>query len=471
MKALRQKIASLLLAFCMLTTVIPANASAVEYRDTGSEQTISPLATVEYTLSEDGVLTISGGYYMLQSTDLSGVDKTAVKRVVVEDGVTRIDSYVFQDFTEMESVTLPNTVTSIGHEAFMNCRSLRAVVLPNGLTEVGGGLFNGCSALCDMVIPNSLNYIGDGMFDSCTSLEHVYIPGSITRIGFNAFINSGLTEISLPVSVESIGGYAFHNCAALTEIIFLGNAPHIDETPFDSTVTLYYFASREGWSTPEWNGYAAYPMEVTEIASGFCGGEENGENLTWTLTNEGVLTITGTGAMANYEEGPAPWAEHSDDIAVIVVTDGVTTIGFHAFTDCTEMFAINIPDTVTSIGNRAFVNCTALANVIFVGTKAQWENISIVSDNDPLLSATISYSGANSGECGQNATWTLSGDGTLTINGTGMMAHYSDTDPAPCSPRGRDHYRHLCVLRMREPCKHHHSLHRYLHRRLCIQQL
>lgn len=76
---------------------------------------------------------------------------------------------------------------------------------------------------------------------------------------------------------------------------------------------------------------------AAESASGTCG-----ENLSWTLDEEGTLTISGTGAMADYdcEENLAPWADYK--IITVVIESGVTTIGAYAFDRCSELTSVTI---------------------------------------------------------------------------------------------------------------------------------
>lgn len=82
-----------------------------------------------------------------------------------------------------------------------------------------------------------------------------------------------------------------------------------------------------------------------------------GENLTWELV-DGVLTISGTGDMANIT---APW--QGSDFHTVVITDGVTSIGEEAFSGCKTLTSVQIPDSVTSIGSGAFSNCSALKSI------------------------------------------------------------------------------------------------------------
>ncbi len=92
--------------------------------------------------------------------------------------------------------------------------------------------------------------------------------------------------------------------------------------------------------------------------SGTCG-----ENLTWDLTN-GVLTISGTGAMNDYSYyGDAPWYDNRENISQVVINDGVTSIGNYAFEICSGLTSVTIPNSVTSIGNSAFAECSGLTSV------------------------------------------------------------------------------------------------------------
>ncbi len=105
--------------------------------------------------------------------------------------------------------------------------------------------------------------------------------------------------------------------------------------------------------------------EATVLDSGTCG-----EHLTWTLTEDGTLTISGTGAMTDYEyDGIRPWSVET--VRTIVVGDGITTIGNYAFKNCTGLTAVDLPSTLTRIGHSAFETCTGLAAItVPSGTKS-----------------------------------------------------------------------------------------------------
>ena len=106
------------------------------------------------------------------------------------------------------------------------------------------------------------------------------------------------------------------------------------------------------------------------VASGTCG-----ENLTWTVDDAGVLTISGTGEMDDY--GPStetvfspevsysnqPWGAHRASITSIVIGAGVTGIGDYAFCNCKSLTEVSIPDTVKRIGMGVFSMDSALKSV------------------------------------------------------------------------------------------------------------
>ena len=88
-----------------------------------------------------------------------------------------------------------------------------------------------------------------------------------------------------------------------------------------------------------------------------------GANLKWKLTDEGVLTITGTGEMQNWEDRHArPWSPNSN-IKQVIIGDGVTTIGDYAFSYYSSLTSITIPNSVTDIGSHAFFSCEALTSI------------------------------------------------------------------------------------------------------------
>lgn len=129
---------------------------------------------------------------------------------------------------------------------------------------------------------------------------------------------------------------------------------------------------------------AALAEETAIIDSGYCGGEGDGTNLTWTLYENGTLEISGKGEMASWDMSTysynysldggglcasnAPWGYQNEvftnvRIKKLVIEDGVSSIGTIAFLGCRNLTSVMIPSSVTSIGDRAFEACTGLTSI------------------------------------------------------------------------------------------------------------
>lgn len=169
---------------------------------------------------------------------------------------------------------------------------------------------------------------------------------------------------------------------------------------------------------------------TTIVESGTCG-----ENLTWTLDSVGTLTISGKGNMTDYSYD-SPWY-YSDKLKEVVIKDGVTSIGSNAFFECISIKSVTIPSSVTSIGEEAFCFCDSLTDVYYSGSRAEWATIVIGGWNSRIINANIVYAYKGiieviaSGTCGDNLTWKLDSEGTLTISGDGDMTDYSYSNDPP----------------------------------------
>jgi len=109
-----------------------------------------------------------------------------------------------------------------------------------------------------------------------------------------------------------------------------------------------------------WGSFNLIDRAANSI-SGSCGA--SGSNLAWELTNDGVLTISGSGKMADYgykENDRSPWYPKRTNIKKLVIGNSVTSIGQGAFYECKSLTSITIPNSVTSIGGSAFGGCSNL---------------------------------------------------------------------------------------------------------------
>ncbi len=226
-----------------------------------------------WTLDADGVLTISGSEAMTDysSSEFAPWDKTSVKSVVIESGVTSIGAYAFYGCTELTTVTIPSGVTTIGKYAFRECEKLSTVTISDGVTSIGehafwlckglttvtipgsvttieGGAFNNCTGLTALTISKGVETIGNAAFFNCTSLTALNIPDSVTSIGQNAFgYCTGITAVTIPASVTSVADYAFKNCSNLTSVTFEdAGAPTLGDEVFEGVSSDFVILVTEG---------------------------------------------------------------------------------------------------------------------------------------------------------------------------------------------------------------------------------
>ena len=213
---------------------------------------------------------------------------------------TSIPANAFNGCHHLSWINLPDSITSIGDQAFFNCEKLDNIELPVRLNDIGVCCFAGCSSLSSIQIPETVIYIGNGAFSGCSAIETINIPKGVSSIGGVTFagcsklhtvnISNGvtsiyeaafmgctnLTSISIPASVTTITESAFDDCGVSGDngkselcVYFKGDAPsvfHYSEfsnnlmNSFPPTATLYYIEGTEGWSSPKWHGYTAYPI-------------------------------------------------------------------------------------------------------------------------------------------------------------------------------------------------------------------
>ena len=293
-------------------------------------------ADVEWTLSEDGTLTISGG----EMEDYNDIQKPApwfvyiyphrdkIKNIVIEEGVTNIGNYAFDGLCYVISVTIPNSVTSIGHYAFASCTNLTSVTIPNSVTTIGNSSFSGCMALTSITIPNSVTSIGETAFH-CTGLTSMTIPNSVTSIGLGAFAScTSLTSVTIPNSVTTIEYDTFVNCPSLTSISIPSSVTYIEHGAFANCPGLTSVTIPSSMTNMEYKVFAGCSSLTTLIC--YAVEPPTGE---WTYTREternwftNVPTSIGTlyvpaSSISAYKNAEG-WKEWKN---IKAIEDGVTT--------------------------------------------------------------------------------------------------------------------------------------------------
>ena len=237
------------------TLVIPDTVSKI------AERTFAYSNLVEVTLPS-ALKTIPKGLF----------DTSMVYRVVMPEGIEKIENYAFYNCLYLRDIKFPSTLTSIGDAAFYCCMNLAEINIPANLTEIGASAFEGCEVLEKITVdgantaftdqdgvlftkdkkqliiypagkvgkkytvPTGTEVIGESAFTCSMNLEEVVIPDGVKEIGDSAFEGAGnLHVICVPSSVEEIGDWAFDTYSNYTYV--------------------YYAGTEEEWSDATWDSY------------------------------------------------------------------------------------------------------------------------------------------------------------------------------------------------------------------------
>lgn len=248
-----KRLISLLVAVCMMITMLPLSAVTAFAADTPSstEQEIS-VGDYKYAY------TVNAGGSTATITEFRGpVDpkNTGPYDIEIPEKLGNYtvtvlgeDSFSTDDFdsplydihhTKIQSVTIPQCVTSIGEAAFAQCRALQSLTIDDAATSIGDWAFNECLKLTTLSLGEKITKIGDYAFDDCRILNNVTIPQSVTSIGKQAFGRCyGMDSFTIKDAATSIGEYAFWDCQKLETLSLGENITTIGDDAFRSCYKL-----------------------------------------------------------------------------------------------------------------------------------------------------------------------------------------------------------------------------------------
>ena len=198
-----KRLISLLVAVCMMITMLPLSAVTAFAADTSSTTGTASYGDYEYDYTintEDGTATITkfralvdGSYDITIPTDFGRFPVTAIgddafrgcsalKKVTIPQSVTSIGNDAFGQCHDLQSLTIKDAATSIGHRAFLGCTSLATISLGENIKTIGYSAFNSCTSinLTNVTIPENVTTIRPGTFDYCTHLEYIMLPAGLT---------------------------------------------------------------------------------------------------------------------------------------------------------------------------------------------------------------------------------------------------------------------------------------------------
>ena len=381
-----QKGLGLLLVCSMLLSLVPVPAWAA------GESSGTCGDNLTWTLV-DGTLTISGNGDMGEknTTFYAPWDdvREEIRAVVVESGVTSVNSYAFAACDNLETAVIPDSVTEISGWAFNGCENLSQVSLP-ATAVLGVNAFAKCTGVRtvkltgtgDMVyyralaggnhipwgvstqevtveLADGVTSISVGAFRSCGALSEIVIPDSVSLIGEEAFYESGLKRVAIPDSVAEIGKYAFFGCKSLEEI----------SLPVNLEWPTGCFTGCTAIKNVKLTGEGAMPLRASN-STPWSVGSEAGNQVTVEVGN-GITELYGFSGCTGLTKVVLPPSavigmdEFSGctGLEQITIPEGVESIGSNAFRNCKSLRSIELPDSVTEVGDGAFQGCSSLESV------------------------------------------------------------------------------------------------------------
>ena len=311
-----KRLISLLVAVCMMITMLPLSAVTAFAEDTSAPTGTASYGDYEYDYTintEDGTATIT-------------------KFRALVDG--SYDITIPTDFGRFP-------VTAIGDDAFRGCSALKKVTIPQSVTSIGDSAFAGCHNLDSVTINDAATSIGNRAFTECPLTTTLSLGKKITTIGDDAFYYCrGLTSVTIPPSVTSIGKKAFLQCIHLKTLSFGENIKTNIETIGDDA--FYYCIELES---------VTIPQSVTSIGNDAFGQCHDLQS----LTIKDAATSIGHRAFLG-----------CTSLETISLGENIKTIGYHAFNSCTSINLTNvtIPENVTTIRPGTFDYCTHLEYIM-----------------------------------------------------------------------------------------------------------
>ena len=213
-----------------------------------------------------------------------------------------------------------------------------------------GGAFSGCTGLTSITIPNSVTSIGGRTFEGCTGLTSVTIPNSVTSIGGGAFSGcKGLTSITIPNSVTNIHDGAFANCSSLISVTIGNGVTNVGASVFRGCNSL---------TSVTWNAKACSDFDNGRNTPFYCNVYYGDD---WYLNFDIRSQITSFTFGNEVQHIPAYLCKQMTNLTSVTIGNSVTSIGKNVFYGC---------NSLTSVTWNA-KSCKNYDNILFYDSRSQ----------------------------------------------------------------------------------------------------
>lgn len=265
--------------------------------------------------------------------------------IVLEDGTASIVGYNEEDDFDgnlvIPSAIGSHEVSTIGDYAFADTKEIKKVSFEDGTVKIGAHAFRGCSEITSIEFPDTLVEIGDYAFLNCFGFTNITFPDSLETIGLRSFQNcTSLVGLTFGSGLETIGRYAFYCCNKLTGISLQEGLTTIDDEAFSNCLALTT---------------VNLPSSLTTLGAGIFNACKK---INVTLYDNAYYLGTPT--------NPYFLLMYKKDATIQTCNIHADTkyISSSAFSDCSQLYSVNIPEGLLGIGANAFNVCPKLTTFV-----------------------------------------------------------------------------------------------------------
>ena len=310
---------------------------------------------------------------ILRNTSVKSINIPASLKVAKNESISSVN-YAFED-SYIETAVIDNGMEIIPEGLFFGASKLQTVEIPDTVTTISKSAFSGCESLTDIKIPSGLKSIENNAFDGCENLKKIELNDGLKSLGALAFRHTGITEIVIPKTVESIyggtgmlgnAGYSAFEDSNVKEVTFAEGATIIPQQSFFGCSTIEKINIPNTVKTIENNAFSGCEsLKEIELPEGI----ETIGALAFSGTGITSLTIpaslkSGYDSAGIIAMGAYSIAEDSN-IKEVTFAEGTKKIPDRIFFNCSTLEKVNLPDSVELIGNGAFAGCENLSDIVY----------------------------------------------------------------------------------------------------------
>jgi len=263
----------------------------------------------------------------------------SITTATIGNGVVVLPSN-FLSYSSISSITIPNSVTQISEYAFNGCGGLKALIIPESVASIGADAFEDCYGL-QILTWNAIDCDYTGNM-TCDNVTQVTIGNKVKTIPRRFCMNSGITSIDIPASVDTICDRAFQNCSQLPNLVIPNTVKFIGSEAFTCCSSISDITVQSGNSNYDSRNDCNAIIE--------------------TLTNKLLVGCKSTVMPADIT-AIGEYAFSGSGLTTIQIPNSVTYIGENAFSYNPGLTNIDLPDGITSIKDYTFYNCSSLLSV------------------------------------------------------------------------------------------------------------